>query len=50
VPAHHHHHQVGDKRKLVIPPQMGYGSSGVRGAIPPNATLEFDVELVNVRG
>jgi FK506-binding nuclear protein len=42
--------QVGDKRRLVIPPQMAYGSSGVRGTIPPNSTLEFDVELVNVRG
>ena len=41
--------RVGDKRKLTCPPQMAYGSSGVRGAIPPNATLVFDVELVDVR-
>mmetsp|Transcript_28351 Transcript_28351/g.39162 ORF Transcript_28351/g.39162 Transcript_28351/m.39162 type:complete len:384 (-) Transcript_28351:91-1242(-) len=41
--------RVGDKRTLVIPPDMGYGRQGVRGAIPPNATLEFDVELVAVK-
>lgn len=40
--------RVGDKRRLTIPPQMAYGSSGVKGAIPPNATLTFDVELVHV--
>ena len=41
--------RVGDKRKLTVPPQMGYGSDGVRGTIPPNATLLFNVELVDVK-
>ena len=40
--------RVGDKRRLTVPPQMGYGSSGIRGVIPGNATLVFDVELVGV--
>jgi FK506-binding nuclear protein len=42
--------RVGDKRKLVIPPDMAYGKKGAPGAIPPNAWLEFDIELVNVLG
>ncbi|XP_050224940.1 peptidyl-prolyl cis-trans isomerase FKBP53 [Mercurialis annua] len=41
--------RVGDKRRLTIPPSMGYGDRGAGGKIPPNAWLMFDVELVNVR-
>jgi peptidylprolyl isomerase len=40
--------KVGGQRKLIVPPELGYGAEGIPGRVPPNSVLNFDVELLSV--
>ncbi|NOT26992.1 MAG: FKBP-type peptidyl-prolyl cis-trans isomerase [Acidobacteria bacterium] len=41
--------KVGGQRRLTVPPELGYGANGSGGVIPPNATLVFDIDLIDVQ-